>query len=134
MTGALESTIARPIAVALSALALGLGVAACGGGDDDAAGTTTTTEETTAEETTTTTGGETTAVGREVFVANCGSCHALSDAGTSGAVGPALDGIGLDDAAVETQVRNGGGGMPAFEGQLSDEEITAVSAYVAESS
>jgi cytochrome c551 len=133
MTGALQS-IARPIAVALSTLALGLSVAACGGGDDDAAGTTTTTEETTAEETTTTTGGETSAAGREVFVANCGSCHALSDAGTSGAIGPALDGIGLDAAVVETQVRNGGGGMPAFEGQLSDEEITAVSAYVAESS
>ena len=134
MTGALQSTIARPMAIALSALALGLGVAACGG-DDDAAGTATTTEETTAEETATTTDGETaTAAGREVFVANCGSCHALSDAGTSGAIGPALDGIGLDAAAVETQVRNGGGGMPAFEGQLSDEEIAAVSAYVAESS
>src|SRR5688572_6531048 len=113
MTGAMRSMFARRIAVALSALALGLGVAACGGGDDDAGTATTTTEETTAGETT----GETT-----------------SDAGTSGAIGPALDGVGLDAAAVETQVRNGGGGMPAFEGQLSDEEITAVSAYVAEPS
>ena len=131
MTGAMRSMFARRIAVALSALALGLGVAACGGGDDDAGTATTTTEETTAGETT----GETTsAAGREVFVANCGSCHALCDAGTSGAIGPALDRVGLDAAAVETQVRNGGGGMPAFEGQLSDEEITAVSAYVAEPS
>ena len=132
MTGALRSTIGRRIAVALLALVLGLGAAACGGDDD--AGTTAPTEETTAEETTTATGETTTAAGREIFVANCGSCHALSEAGTSGSVGPALDGIGLDAAAVEAQVRNGGGGMPAFEGQLSDEEITAVSAYVAEPS
>ena len=81
------------------------------------------------EETTTTTTEA--AAGREIFVANCGSCHTLSDAGTSGAVGPSLDGIGLDVSAVETQVRNGGGGMPAFEGQLTDEEIVAVSTYVA---
>jgi cytochrome c oxidase subunit II len=28
---------------------------------------------------------------KELFTANCGSCHALSDAGTSGQVGPKLD-------------------------------------------
>lgn len=113
--------IARRIAVALLVLALGLGVAACG--DDDDPDTTTTTET-----------EATTAAGREIFVANCGSCHALSDAGTSGAIGPSLDGIGLDGSAVEEQVRNGGGGMPAFEGQLSDDQIGAVSAYVVASS
>ena len=50
--------------------------------------------------------------------------------GRGGAVGPSLDGIGLDVSAVETQVRNGGGGMP-LRGQLTDEEIVAVSTYVA---
>lgn len=124
-----SSMSSRRIAVALLALVLCLGVAACGGDDEDA-GTATTEETTTTDETTETT----TAAGREVFVANCGSCHTLSDAGTSGAIGPSLDGIGLDVSAIESQVRNGGGGMPAFEGQLSDEEIQAVSAYVAESS
>jgi mono/diheme cytochrome c family protein len=117
----------RATVVALAALAIGLGVAACGG-DDEGSGTTT--EETT----TTTTTEETTAVGREVFVANCGSCHTLSDAGTSGTVGPALDGAALSASAVEAQVRSGGGGMPAFEGMLSDEDITEVSAYVAAAS
>ena len=133
MTTASAPVIARRIALALVLLVLCVGVAACGGDDDSAATTTeeTTTEETTTEETTTTTEA---AGGREIFVANCGSCHTLSDAGTSGAVGPSLDGIGLDAAAVETQVRNGGGGMPAFEGQLTDAEIAAVSSYVAESS
>ena len=118
----------RRIAVALLALVLCVGVAACG--DDEGSDTATTEETTTTDETTETT----TAAGRDVFVANCGSCHTFSDAGTSGAIGPSLDGIGLDVSAVESQVRSGGGGMPAFEDQLSDAEIQAVSAYVAESS
>ena len=132
MTTASTPVIARRIALALVLLVLCVGVAACGGDDDDSAATTTeetTTEETTTEETTTTTEA---AGGREIFVANCGSCHTLSDAGTSGTIGPSLDGIGLDVSAVETQVRNGGGGMPAFEGDLTDAEITAVSTYVAD--
>jgi mono/diheme cytochrome c family protein len=112
----------RITALVLVALAVGLGVAACGGGDD---GDSTTTEE--AAE-------ETTAVGREVFVANCGTCHTLSDAGTSGAIGPSLDDAGLSAETVEAQVRSGGGGMPAFEDTLSDEEITEVAAYVAAAS
>ncbi|HJR94334.1 MAG TPA: cytochrome c [Gaiellaceae bacterium] len=135
MRTASPSVVASRIVLALMVLALGVGLAACGGDDDTDA--TTTAEETTTEETTTTEDTTTTteaAAGREIFVANCGSCHALSDAGTSGAVGPSLDGIGLDASAVEAQVRNGGGGMPAFEGQLTDEEIQAVSAYVAGSS
>ena len=133
MTTARASVVARRIVLALVVLALGVGSAACGGDDDSAATTTeeTTTEETTSEDTTTETGAGT---GRGIFVANCGSCHTLSDAGTTGAVGPSLDGIGQDASTVETQVRNGGGGMPAFEGQLTDAEIQAVSAYVAESS
>jgi mono/diheme cytochrome c family protein len=121
---------ARGITLALLALALGVGVAACGGDDEEAGGTTT--EQTTTEETTT--DETTTAGGEEVFTANCGSCHTLSAAGTTGSIGPSLDGAGLDAAAVEQQVRNGGGGMPAFQDQLSEEEIAAVSAYVAESS
>jgi mono/diheme cytochrome c family protein len=120
--------IARGIALALLALALGLGVAACGGDDDEAGGTTT--EQTTTDETTTETGA---VAGEEVFTANCGSCHTLSAAGTTGTIGPTLDGTGLAAAAVEEQVRNGGGGMPAFQDQLSEEEIAAVAAYVAES-
>ena len=119
----------RAIALFLVVSAVGLGVAACGG--DDEAADTTTTAETTTDETTT---GESTAVGREVFVANCGTCHTLSDAGTSGSVGPELDGGGYSVDQVEQQVRNGGGGMPAFEDTLSDEEIQEVAAYVAASS
>jgi cytochrome c2 len=75
-------------------------------------------------------GGGDAAAGEAVFVANCGSCHVLEDAGTTGAVGPNLDESTLDLAATEQQIANGGGGMPAFAGQLSEEEIANVAAYV----
>jgi outer membrane protein assembly factor BamB/cytochrome c553 len=70
--------------------------------------------------------------GKQVFTSNCGSCHTLNAAGTSGNVGPNLDQLKPDQATVEQQVRNGGGGMPAFAGVLSDAQITAVAMYVAE--
>jgi mono/diheme cytochrome c family protein len=91
-----------------------------------------------------TTGGETggeeeapagdAAAGEEVFAsAGCGSCHALEAAGTSGQIGPNLDESQPDAELVEERVRNGAGAMPAFEGQLSDEQIADVTAYVVES-
>jgi mono/diheme cytochrome c family protein len=77
-------------------------------------------------------GGESAAVaaGKTVFTANCGTCHTLKEAGTSGTVGPNLDELEPDMATVEGQVESGGGGMPAFKGQLSAEEITDVATYV----
>jgi cytochrome c6 len=68
---------------------------------------------------------------RAVFTQRCGACHTLSAAGTSGAVGPALDGISLPPEGIEEIVRSGTGSMPAFEGQLSDAEITALAKFVA---
>ena len=68
-----------------------------------------------------------------VFASSCGSCHTLEAAGTSGTTGPNLDDLMPDEETVEAQVRSGGGGMPAFEGQLSDAEIEAVATYVSES-
>jgi mono/diheme cytochrome c family protein len=75
-------------------------------------------------------GGGDAAAGQEIFVANCGSCHTLEEAGTSGTVGPNLDDLSLDQATVVAQVTNGGGGMPPFGGQLSEEEIKNVAAFV----
>jgi cytochrome c oxidase subunit II len=76
--------------------------------------------------------GESAAAARELFVTNCGSCHTLGDAGTSGQVGPPLDGLTLDEAAIEQQIRQGGGGMPPFEGQLTDDQIEALVQYLRE--
>lgn len=106
----------------LACVALALG--ACGGGDDSGGEATTATAPTTTE--------EGAAAGKDVFVSNCGGCHTLAAAGTSGTTGPNLDDLKPDEATVEHQVRNGGGGMPAFEGKLSDEQITAVAGYVAD--
>jgi cbb3-type cytochrome c oxidase subunit III len=68
--------------------------------------------------------------GKDIFLANCGSCHTLTDAGTSGTVGPNLDQLKPGELAVQRQVINGGGAMPAFKGQLTPAQITAVSKYV----
>ena len=71
--------------------------------------------------------------GKGVFVDSCGSCHTLPAAGTSGQVGPSLDGTSLSAPDIEAIVREGRGGMPAFGGELSDVEISAVAAFVADS-
>jgi glucose dehydrogenase len=63
---------------------------------------------------------------------NCGSCHRLGAAGTTGSVGPNLDELKPNEATVQKQVENGGSGMPSFSGRLSAAEITAVANYVAQ--
>jgi len=104
------------------------GVPSCGvtapGAAPSGGGTTTTTT------TTTTKQGGGAAEGKQIFTANCGGCHMLKDAGTNGQVGPNLDQAKPSKAKVETQVRNGGGAMPAFKGQLSEAQIAAVAEYV----
>jgi mono/diheme cytochrome c family protein len=71
------------------------------------------------------------AQGKQVFAqAGCGACHTLKDAGTTGTVGPNLDDLKPDEPTVERQVTNGGGAMPPFKGQLSNEQIKAVASYV----
>ncbi len=87
---------------------------------------------TTAPSTTTTSGGgQTSAAGRQIFSQNCAACHTLAAAAATGSVGPNLDQLHPDAATVKHQVENGGGAMPAFKGRLSDQQIDAVSQYVA---
>jgi quinohemoprotein ethanol dehydrogenase len=70
--------------------------------------------------------------GKEVFSEECSVCHGATGHGGNG--GPDLRTMPLakTQAGAEKQVTNGGGGMPAFKGQLSEEEISNVAAYVAE--
>lgn len=63
----------------------------------------------------------------------CALCHALKDAGASGAVGPNLDELKPDAARVEQVLRNGMGPMPAFR-NLSDEQVSLLARYVARAS
>jgi len=72
--------------------------------------------------------------GRKLFADRCGGCHTLSAAGTSGAVGPKLDGATLDAATVAKTVRDGRGTMPSFADDLSAAQIAAVAAFVAKAS
>lgn len=69
--------------------------------------------------------------GRAVFAAECAGCHTLAAARARGDVGPNLDVLSPSVARVRAQVTSGGGGMPAFGGALSPQEIRNVAVYVA---
>jgi mono/diheme cytochrome c family protein len=76
-------------------------------------------------------GGSAAPDAKALFTENCGSCHTLQAAGTSGQVGPRLDRISLSPSEIEGVVRAGRGGMPSFGGKLSGAEISTVAAFVA---
>ena len=78
-------------------------------------------------------GGQTTAdaaAGKTVFSDNCAGCHGVD--GTGGNGGPDLTAIpsAKSSEAVQKQVEDGGGGMPAFKGTLTQQQIKDVTAYV----
>ena len=81
-------------------------------------------------------GGKTTtqkgdpAAGQTVFAANCAVCHGADGLGGNG--GPDLTSIpsAKNLNRVTSQVLNGGGGMPAFKGQLTAKQISDVAAFV----
>ena len=82
-------------------------------------------------------------LGKELFTANCGSCHVLADAGTAGVIGPNLDDAflqsradGIGNTTIQSIVRGptqepptGVPGMPAD--IVTGEDAEAVAAYVA---
>jgi mono/diheme cytochrome c family protein len=78
-------------------------------------------------------GGGEGADGEAIFAQNgCASCHTLEAAGASGTVGPNLDETKPSREVAIDRITNGRGAMPAFEGQLSEDEIAAVADYVVE--
>ena len=138
---ALSSPSMRRTVTLLVLLALVPGLAGCGGGEEvsplpeTVEGTVpaATTAPTTGETTTTSVKGDA-AAGEKVYAsAGCGGCHTLKAAGSSGTVGPNLDDAKPDLALVVDRVTNGRGVMPAFKGQLSDQEVADVAQYVFES-
>ena len=130
------------ILILILALAGAVAVAGCGGGDSSSAPESTAeeappaaeeepAEEEPAEEAEEEPAGqEGGGEGKTIFTSNCASCHTLKAAGTTGEVGPNLDELEPDKATVEKQVTDGGGGMPAFGGTLSPEEIEEVATFV----
>ena len=73
--------------------------------------------------------------GKIIFVGdgNCATCHTLEDANSYGNIGPNLNEIKPDIMRIISAVTNGIGVMPAYEGELSAEEIKAVATYVSQS-
>lgn len=70
--------------------------------------------------------------GRTVFAENCAACHRVNGAGVPGAF-PALAGSKLvvgDPKATARLVLAGRGGMPAFAGELDDDEMASVLTYI----
>jgi mono/diheme cytochrome c family protein len=119
----------RRLALLLAALTLLVGAAACGGESDETA-TPETVEGTVPTQTQGAAEGDP-AKGKELFAsAGCGGCHTFGPAGSSGSVGPNLDDSSVSAEDAVTQIKNGGGGMPAFGDRLSDQEIADVAAFV----
>lgn len=66
--------------------------------------------------------------GEEIFAQYCSGCHGADGGGANG--GPSLRGTGVTMQRTLAQVRNGGGGMPAFRGTLTEQQINDVAAFV----
>lgn len=78
--------------------------------------------------------------GKQLFVSSCGSCHTLSEAGTSGKTGPDLDAayagdriIGMRDSSFEAMVRQqiDEANPPMPRHLLKGADASNVAAYVA---
>jgi mono/diheme cytochrome c family protein len=134
-----DTTISGEITIGQGTTAETVNVATAQGSGGTTAATTTSGTTTSGTTTAGTTSGGTTtsggsgadlAAGKTAFVATCGGCHALKDAGTSGNVGPNLDSLApLTADRVAKQIAHGGGAMPAK--LLTGQDAANVAAYVA---
>jgi mono/diheme cytochrome c family protein len=87
-----------------------------------------------AETQTTPAEGGNAAAGKEVFAsAGCVGCHTLKAAGANGTVGPNLDAAKPSFDKVVERVTNGKAPMPSFKGQLTEQQIKDVAAFVSQS-
>jgi len=71
-----------------------------------------------------------TAGGKQIFTANCASCHTLKDARATAPAGPNLDQLKPSKEVVAKQVTTGGATMPSFKSNLTSDQIQAVATYV----
>lgn len=106
----------RPTRVSLVVLgcAAAIGGAACGGASSDVS-------------------GNNPGDGKQIFSdAGCGGCHTFKPADSGGTSGPSLDNTSMTEQQIADQIATGGGGMPAFQGDLTQSQIDAVAAFIAE--
>jgi len=122
-----SAAMRRALSLLLLLAAFGVAVAGCGGGEETTP-TPNTVEGTLSTEAEVTGNAE---AGKAVFAsAGCGGCHTLQDANATGNVGPNLDDAKPSEELVTDRVTNGKGVMPSFKGQLTDQQIADVAAYV----
>lgn len=115
-------------------------VAGCGGGGGEASPAppaTTATAATTAAAAGGSSAEGNAKLGEIVFVnEGCGNCHTLADAGVigniddAGSFGPDLDKLKPSFDEVVAAVTTGKGAMPGFQGDISEQDIRDVAAYV----
>ncbi|WP_027094237.1 c-type cytochrome [Cohnella thermotolerans] len=65
-----------------------------------------------------------------LYKSNCLSCHGDQ---LQGQIGPALTNVGasMTSDQIYKQIKNGGGGMPKFEGVLTDDQIRTLTDWLA---
>ncbi len=72
--------------------------------------------------------------GKALFQENgCGNCHTLAAANATGTIGPNLDQTKPSLELALDRLRNGKGGMPSFEGIMSDDQLDELARFVVES-
>lgn len=121
--------IAGVVVLALMGIAYTIG--SNSGGDEPA---TTQAEATTTDKADETTGGGAAGPEAELFATNCGSCHTLADAGTTGTTGPDLDSLSPDEAQVQAAIENGGAGSGAMPANIvTGADAKDIAAYVSSS-
>ena len=134
-------TVAQPLTLLISAIALA--VAGCGGGGESGSSAGGTTAAATTAATTTNGRDEeeeeegNPTLGEIVFVTEgCGGCHTLAAAGVvgnideEGSVAPDLDEAKASYDEIVEVVTNGKGAMPSFQGDITPKDIRDVAAYV----
>lgn len=65
-----------------------------------------------------------------IYKSNCLACHGDQ---LQGQIGPSLKTVGSAMTAeqIQAQITNGGGGMPAFKGTLTDDQIQTLTSWLA---
>jgi mono/diheme cytochrome c family protein len=117
------------LASILALLALTVAAAGCGGDSGDTVSQSTRPSDTTASPQQPLSAEE--RRGKTLFVQNCGTCHALKAAGTTGSIGPSLDEAQVDEAEVLEKIKQGPGPMPS--NLVSGKDAQAVAKFVASS-
>ena len=66
---------------------------------------------------------------KDLYTTRCAACHGMDGTMSVGGSKPLNTSI-LKEEEIISQIKNGKGAMPPFQGRLSDEEISALSKFI----